>query len=247
MSQDPSVGAAARHLLRDLDRATLATRLEDREADAAGWPYASLVLVAADQDGTPLLLLSDLAEHSRNIAADRRVALLFDGTGDRPDPLTGPRVTVLGTAERSTDPGQRARFLARHPSAALYAGFADFNLYRVAVSRAHMVAGFGRIDWIAREDLLFDTRATAALADRERDILDHMNTDHPDALDLIATRLLGHAGTAWRMTGIDPEGCDLRREGTVARARFATIVGDADAARAELVRLTREARSRPLP
>ena len=238
---------AARHLLRSLDRATLATRLEDEAMEATGWPYASLVLVAADQDGTPLLLLSDLAVHSRNIAADPRVALLFDGTGDRVDPLTGPRVTVLGTAEAATAPRQQARFLARHPGAALYAGFADFKLYRIAVSRAHMVAGFGRIDWIAREDLLFDMPATAALADCERDILDHMNADHPDALDLIATRLLGRAGTGWRMTGIDPEGCDLRREGAVARAPFATDVSDAETARAELVRLTREARSRSEP
>src|SRR5262245_53778447 len=118
---------AARRLLRAADRAALATRLAQPE----GWPYASLVLLACDQEGAPLLLLSDLAEHSRNIAIDDRVALLIDGTAGHDDPLTGPRLTVLGRAATSADAGQRARFLARHPGAALYAQFADFRLYRI--------------------------------------------------------------------------------------------------------------------
>lgn len=247
MPQGLPVAATARRLLRRLDRAALATRLagaDGQGADLQGWPYASLVLVAVDHDGSPLLLLSDLAEHSRNIVADGRVALLFDGTAGRTDPLTGPRLTVLGRAARSEDARGRARFLGRHPGSALYAGFADFAFYRVAVERAHLVAGFGRIDWIAREDLLFDTSATGALAEREADIVAHMNADHADALDLIATRLLGRGGDGWRMTGIDPEGFDLRREGEVARAEFGTVVGDAESARTELARLTREARAR---
>src|SRR3954451_17231030 len=148
MSEAASTPAAtARALLRSRDRATLATSL-------AGAPYASLVLAATAADGAPLLLISDLAQHTINIAGDDRMALLFDGTGDLDEPLTGPRVTVLGRAERNTDDALRARYLARHPSAALYAGFADFHLYRVAVERAHLVAGFGRIHWIAAEDLL---------------------------------------------------------------------------------------------
>lgn len=261
MSQETSIGTSARRLLREVDRAVLATRLAEAGntdapartgspetgEDSTGWPYASLVLVAVEHDGTPLLLLSDLAEHSRNIAADGRVSLLFDGTAGRADPLTGARLTVLGRAERSSDPRQRARFLARHPGAALYAGFADFSLYRVTVERGHLVAGFGRIAWIPREDLLFDTSATTALAEREQGIIEHMNADHADALDLIAARLLERGGDGWRMTGVDPEGFDLRREGTVARAAFAAAVRDADTARTELVRLTREARARPAP
>ena len=140
----------ARALLRTASQATLATAAQDR----GGWPFASLVLLAHDRDGTPLLLLSDLAEHSRNIAADDRVSLLIDGTAGLDDPLTGPRLTVLGHAERSTDPDHRQRFLKRHPSAEQYVDFADFAVYRLAVERGHLVAGFGRIHWIDAAELL---------------------------------------------------------------------------------------------
>src|ERR1700733_1009397 len=143
---EQSPAATARQLIRGLDRATLATSLGSSEGQ---WPYASLVLVAADFDASPLLLISTLAEHTKNLARDARASLLFDGTQGLDDPLTGARVTVLGELRRDPDPVSRLRrFIARHPSAALYAGFKDFALYRLAVIRAHLVAGFGRIHWV---------------------------------------------------------------------------------------------------
>jgi putative heme iron utilization protein len=118
-----------------------------------GAPYVSLVLIAFDADGAPLLLLSDLAQHTQNLRADPRVSLLFDGTGEYADPLTGPRLTVLGVVQRSDDPAALERYLAAQPSAAMYAGFSDFNLYRVRIARGHFVAGFGKIEWIEAEAL----------------------------------------------------------------------------------------------
>lgn len=227
----------ARALMRTCDRATLATALA---ADA--WPYGSLVLGAAEHSGNPILLLSSLALHSRNLAEDNRVSLLFDGTAGLDDPLTGARLTVLGRAERSDDPSLRARYLARHPSAAQYADFGDFAFYRVAVERAHLVAGFGRIDWIEARALLFDTAGYAALGAAEPGIVAHMNADHADAIALYAEALLGLDGDGWVMTGCDPEGCDLRAAGRVARLEFGAPVGDGAGARAELIRLVGEAR-----
>src|SRR5260221_5163536 len=118
-----SPGAIARDLIRAADRATLATRLT--RPGLAGWPYASLVLVATDQDLTPLLLISDLADHTRNIAREPRVSLLFDATAGAADPLAAARLTVLGRIIRDDGPAARARYLARHPTAATYAGFGD--------------------------------------------------------------------------------------------------------------------------
>lgn len=224
----------ARALVRAADRATLATRLAED-----GWPYASLAMVACGQDAAPLLLLSDLAEHSRNLAAEARASLLYDGTAGLDSPLTGARATLLGRIEKCDDAGLRARYLRRHPEAERYAGFADFSLYRMAVERAHLVAGFGEIHWLAAEAVV-DGEATA-LAESEAGIVDHMNADHADAVALYAGRLLGLDGDDWVMTGIDPEGLDLRRGRTVARLAFDGRVTDAETARAVLVALARRA------
>jgi heme iron utilization protein len=232
----------ARSLLRRADRAVLATRLGPE-----GWPYASLVLLAVAPDAAPILLLSDLAEHSRALAADARLSLLIDGTAGHDDPLTGPRLTLLGTAARTTVPGDSARFLNRHESARLYAGFGDFHVYRIAVSRAHLVAGFGRIHWLEGTAVGFDASGATALVEHEGDILAHMNADHGAAVELMAARLAGAGGTGWRMTGIDPEGCDFARPGATARIDFATPIDGPERARAELVRLARLAREGAWP
>ena len=231
-SRDPA--GFARRLLRSRDRAALATSLR-------GAPYASLVLVAADLDASPLLLLSDLAQHSRNIAFEPRVSLLFDATEVHPDPLAGPRLTVLGRAKVVDDGRLLARFTARHPSASLYAGFADFRLYRVEVERGHLVAGFGRIEWIEASELLF-APDTHVLAAAEPAILAQINEVYADAITFYAQRVLERAGSGWRMTGIDPEGIDLRCAGETARLDFPGPVLTLEAARAALARLVEQAR-----
>jgi putative heme iron utilization protein len=225
-----------RELIRGRDRAALATGLPD-----GAWPYASLVLVAVDHDLSPILLISDLAEHSRAIASDSRVSLLFDGTAGLAQPLTGPRVTVLGRAARTDDERLKQRFLRRHPDAALYAGFGDFHFYKVTPERAHLVGGFGKIRWLEPAELLA-LPALPELAAREEEIVAHMNADHADAVQLYASKL-GQAGEGWRMTGIDREGLDLRRGGDVARLAFDRPLPDAGEARATLVALVRSVRS----
>ena len=249
--EEPNPGATVRNLVREAERATLASALA---RDGSGRPYASLVLSACDHDGSPLLLLSDLADHSKNLAAEPRSSLLFDGTAGLTDPLTGPRASLLGEIRPVEDEsGNRdgaerllARYIARHPSAADYADFADFRLYRMTVEAAHLVAGFGRIHWLTGLDVLFDTTECGAIAEAEADIVAHMNADHGTALEAIALHLLGlppSDGTgAWTMTGIDPEGFDLRAGGRLARASFAAPIPDAKAARSALVALTRKAR-----
>jgi putative heme iron utilization protein len=231
-SCDPAV--FGRQLLRRQDRAALATSLR-------GAPYASLVLLVADLDASPLLLLSDLAQHSRNIRFDPRVSLLIDGTRGQPDPLTGPRLTVIGRAEAIDDRRRVARFILHHPSSAVYSGFGDFRLYRVEVERGHLVAGFGQIHWIEGRDLLFRTDA-GRLAAAEPDILRHMHADHSDAIADYALGLLGRRAPGWRMTGIDPEGIDLRCDGETGRVEFAEPVLTPEGARAALVQLAEKAR-----
>ena len=235
---DVSVGRDARNLIRSLDRAALATL----RSQSGGWPYASLVMVACGHDASPVLLISGLAEHTRNIGTDDRVSLLYDGTIGLADPLTGARVSVQGNAKKTSDAGIADRFLRRHPSAQAYAGFGDFSFWRVEIESAHLVAGFGRIHWIGAEAIRFDTTGCEALATAEDDILNHMNEDHSDAVALFAQSLAGRRQGEWQMTGIDPEGCDLRLDGESVRIAFETTIGDPESARRELVRLTRQAR-----
>jgi heme oxygenase (biliverdin-IX-beta and delta-forming) len=238
-------GRLCRRLMRSQVHAVLATSLVDGAGPRA---YASLVAVACDTDASPLLLISDLAQHSRNIAADGRVSLLFDGEGASAgaDPLAEPRLSLLGEAVRHDDERGRARFVARHPGAARYAGFGDFHLYRVEIGRGHLVAGFGRISWIEPGELRF-AADEPALAAAEADIVAHMNADHADALALYATRLLRRPEGAWRMTGIDPEGIDLRCGHETARLDFAdnTVapVCDPMSARQALVELAARGRA----
>jgi putative heme iron utilization protein len=228
-----------RDLIRRCDRAALATTLP---GDGGPWPYASLVLVAVDHDLSPILLMSDLAEHSKAIAADPRVALLFDGTAGLAQPLTGPRVTLMGRAARTEDDRMKQRFLRHHPDAAMYAGFGDFHVYRVTLERTHLVGGFGKIRWIAPSELLA-VPPLRELAESEEGIVAHMNQDHADAVQLYAEKLLNLPGTEWTMTGIDAEGIDLRRAGEVARLPFETPMTGPDQARPVLVSLVAKARS----
>ena len=235
---------AVHGLLRRLDRAALATALPDGGGPNGGgtaWPYASLVLVALDHALAPILLLSDLAEHSKAIAADPRVSLLYDGTAGLDQPLTGPRVTVVGRAAVVDDEAAKRRYLARHPDAAMYAGFRDFRFYRVTPERAHLVGGFGKIHWLECDALV--PAAAPGLAEAEEGIVAHMNEDHADAVQLYANRLLQRPGNDWKMTGIDPAGIDLRQRGEVARLEFEVPLAAAEQARSVLVALVAKARA----
>jgi len=145
---------AARRLLKRARLAALATSLV-----RGGWPYASLVTVAADADGSPILLLSDLADHTKNLAGDPRASLLIDEAEGLANPQTAERLTVMGRLKRSDDPSLRRRFLSMHPKARLYADFGDFHFYRMTVTRAHYVGGFGRALWIPGPQIAVRRRA----------------------------------------------------------------------------------------
>jgi putative heme iron utilization protein len=228
-------------VIRRGDRAALATALPQADGEGA-WPYASLVLVAVDHDLSPILLLSDLAEHTKAMAADPRVSLLIDGTGGLAQPLTGPRVTLMGHAAKTDDERLKQRFLRRHPDAGMYAGFRDFNFYKVSLERTHLVGGFGKIRWIEPAELLA-VPPLPDLAASEEGIVIHMNDDHADAVQLYASKLLGLSAQGWTMTGIDQEGIDLRQGGNVARLPFDFPMPAAEEARRMLVALVAKARA----
>lgn len=230
---------AARRLLRTSLKASLATI--DSET---GHPHPSLVLVAAEPDGTPLLLLSRLALHTRNLEKDPRAGLLLDGTDGLGDALSGARVTLTGDIHRSSSPTALRRFLARHPSAEGYAAFADFSVHAMRLARVHFIAGFGRIVGLEGAALSTPVDDAGALVAAEADVVSHMNDDHADAIALYATELAGGPSGDWRMAAIDPEGCDLLHRSNAVRITFPERVRTPTEARVALVALAKEARER---
>lgn len=237
---DDTARALASELLRTARSGALATLGPD------GSPAASLVLVATDMDGTPVTLISSLSGHAGNLGHDPRASLLLSRTG-KGDPLAHPRLAVQVMArwlDRDTEEGARVRhrLLRRHPKAALYIDFADFSLISLKLQRASLNGGFGRAYELDRSDLVLDMAPWPDMPALEAEVLEHMNDDHSDSVALYATRLLGAGDGPWRMTGIDPDGCDLACNEAVLRLPFPERIGDATAIRQALTRLAIQAR-----
>lgn len=232
MADDPAF--EVRKLCRQARAASLATAVD------GGQPFATLVTPAWTQDFSALLLLSDLSEHTRHLRADPRCALLVTGTAETANPQTAPRATITGLAETADDPDLKARYLAIHPYAAMYADFGDFHLWRIRPMAALFVGGFARAARIRRDDLIPASAAT--LAASEASIIAHCNNDHPDAMARIAG-----GGGAWTMVAADCDGTDLAQNETVRRIHWAGPVADSGGVRTELVRLARPAQARGSP
>lgn len=231
-------GIQARLLMRRCGQATLATTFRpdddpERDGAMAGMPYASLVLVALCADATPLLLLSGLSDHTRNLQADPRACLLFDGTAGRSLPIAGPRVSVMGRVEVIENPALMARFLARHPGARLFAGFADFQLYRLVVTRVHLVAGFAAAFWLEPDAVLAPAATANAFSRQEADgttaemaTVSQINSAFPAVLTEAAVHA-GGSGEGWKMTALDPDGADLLGPSGRLRLLFPCPAADA--------------------
>ena len=238
---DFSPSRSAKWLLRRSRQGALGTVMVN-----SGDPYCSLVNVAANPDAAPLLLISRLAVHTRNILADSRVSLMLDERVAG-DPLEGARIMVAGRAEELSGEAAtlaRRRYLAAHPSAEAFVDFEDFAFFRIAPSGLHLVAGFGRIIDLKPEQFLTDIADASDLLEAEASAVEHMNEDHREAMNLYATKLLGAEAADWRCTGCDPEGMDMQAEGRTLRLEFPERVKTGTELRKILVRLAGEARAR---
>lgn len=224
----------ARNLLRRARTATLGT-LNRGE----GSPYASLINIATDVRGWPLILVSTLAWHTRNLLTDPRASIMVAELPASGDALTGPRVTVMGRFSQVRDGALKRRYLARHPAAALYSGFGDFAFWRMEPEMAHAVAGFGRIETFGADELF---PSAVEMTDLEDSAIDHMNSDHEDAIQLYAEKLLGATPGGWRMAGLDPDGADLNRGEETLRLEFSLPLYTAEALRSYLAALGRDVR-----
>ncbi len=239
---DFAPAVVAKTLLRVTRAGTLATL--DRNT---GHPFASLVNVATDVDGSPLILVSRLATHTANLEVDARASLLLAEHG-KGDALTHPRLTALGSfapvdREGADEARIRRRFLTRHPKSELYAGFGDFAFWRMTVVSAHLNGGFARAADLTATEVLTDIAGAETLIEAEEGAVAHMNADHAQACQLYATKLLRAAEGGWRCVGLDPEGLELQYGQTALRLAFPQRVTGPEVLRAVLKQLAEAARN----
>ncbi|DAC42826.1 MAG TPA: HugZ family protein [Candidatus Thalassarchaeaceae archaeon] len=232
----------ARTLAEKMSTATLCTISEKSD----GYPYGSFVTYAM-YDGCPIFLISVLAEHTKNLEAESRASLMVSEAGEG-NPLALGRVTLLGECEKlpkDDDSRLREAFLERHPNASFYVDFEDFSFYRLRVSEARYIGGFGRMSWVDGSD--WEAAEPDPLFESVEDILSHMNEDHEDAMVIICKEMSKAKDTASAtMTGIDRYGFEMSAmtaEGPrPIRIGFENEATDSEEARKEIVSLVRRAR-----
>lgn len=230
-----STGQEARRYLRAHRSGVLCTL----SAQLGGYPFGSIVPFVLDRDCRPVILVSTLAEHTRNLAADPRASLIVHDYAD--DVQAGTRLTLAGDAARLADDGEAsARYLRAFPAADRLLALGDFAFWAIAPRRLLFIRGFGRIDWL---DAAGFAPPANALAEAEGAIVEHMNADHTVALADYCRHYHGVVPVAVEMTGIDCDGFDVRADGRLLRFEFPAPATNAGSAREALVAMARAART----
>ncbi len=231
-----SLTIEARQFLRSTHSGMLCTN----SVKFPGYPFGSVAPFVLDHDGQPLLLISTIAEHTKNIMADCKVSLLvFAGAEDL---QANARLTLLGVAEQTDKQDEllKARYLRYFPQAAQYFAMHDFLFYRLQIQHARYIAGFGSMGWIDGAE--FRSPRTPLIA-QEAGIIEHMNQDHQTNMKNYCQQFHGITPQQIEMTGIDSDGFDLRADAQILRFNFAQSIHDAGEARATLVEMAKACRT----
>jgi heme iron utilization protein len=232
MANRSEQGLMARRLLNQQSVGVLSTH----SVDVEGYPFGSIAPYMLNYEGEPTMLISDIAQHTRNIKRDNRVSLtVFDQCAD--DPQASGRLTWIGNAELvdAADTEIRRRYLRYFPSAESYFDTHDFSLYFISLRRARFIGGFGQIYWVEPDAMLVRN----PFGKTETGIIDHMNQDHKQALLHYCKVLKGVEANDVTMTGIDSEGFDLLADGRKLRIDFDSPINTVEEARAALVGLAK--------
>lgn len=237
----PSAAEEARTIAASTNTATLAS------LTATGDPWASFVTYGL-LEGSPVLCVSQLAEHGRNLTGDPRASLSITAPGGGTDPLASSRITLAGVVERPTGrelDGAREAHVDAVPAAKFYIAYSDFSLWVLRVQRVRWVGGYGRMDSATAAEY------AAASPDPVRPLaagaVEHLNADHADSLAQMARVLGGYPDTeSAECTGVDRYGLDLKvhtpRGAAYTRVGFGRRLASADELRSAAAELGRRAR-----
>jgi len=253
-----------RQLIRSAQKGFLATNFNPKNFDKINttmrntFPYSTFTLTAFDYDLSPIILLSDLSEHTTNIledssasimlCEDKKLHKLFPKFNriklEYEDPMSRPRVTLIGKIKKSTNKNHKKRFLSRHPVSSLYANFKDMNIYKMNVKSAHLIGGFAHVKWFKYQELV--SKKFVNFEEMETDIIKHMNSHHAESINLYVNKLMTDQLSAkdrngkWRITGVDPDGFDLRKRNLLSRFYFKKELTDAKKLRGMFVSLHKQ-------
>lgn len=225
----------ARRLLNHQSFGVLSTH----SIDVPGYPFGSIAPYTLNHDGEPIILISTIAQHTRNIKENNKVSLtVFDPHAD--DPQAASRLTWIGDAGSidPSDAASRDRYLRYFASAESYFQTHDFWFYRIGLRRARFIGGFGEIYWIEPDAMLVKN----PFRETEKGIVDHMNQDHQKALIHYSKVLKGVDASVVSMTGIDSEGFDMLAGKLKLRIDFDSPISTPEDARKILVKLARTER-----
>ncbi len=257
------INNAARQLIRSSSRGYLSTQFNPKTFKSKkistdnSFPYSTFTMTAFDYDLSPIVLLSDLSEHTTNVKHQNLVSLMLceerrlysffpqfeNDTFDYEDPMSRPRITLIGNLKKTENDNHKRRFLLRHPASKLYSGFSDMNFFKLDVIGAHLVGGFASVKWFSREDLIF--KDAINYENYESSVISHMNESHQESIDLYISKLIkipkSEPKKNWKLIGIDPEGFDLRFKDKIARYFFEKEIADAKKLRGLFVGLHKKA------
>lgn len=180
---EPTYAERARTLMHIAPVATLCTTSQKHP----NWPFGSVVAYGLDEKGNPSFLISTMAMHTKNLLADARASVFVMQPGGEHDPLGAARVTVMGKISKLSkdqDSSIREQYLARHPNAGYWANFGDFSFYLMDTIDVYYVGGFGSMGWVTAEE--YALAKADPLADAGPSLIDYLNTNHKDALELLA-------------------------------------------------------------
>jgi putative heme iron utilization protein len=213
-----------------------------------GFPFGSLMPYGLDDYGRPIFLISSMAMHTQNLQADPRASLLVTQEGTDSEPLGASRVTLVGNvlpAPNAEVAEARRLYLARHANSKYWVDFEDFSFYHMNVVDVYYVGGFGVMGWVSASD--YGHSRPDPLADSMAEIIQHMNTDHKDALVLLAQKFAGIEPQETTMTAVDRLGFHLRMttgDGIRgARIAFVREVSNPAETRGVLVEMVQQARA----
>ena len=235
----------ARKFLRSTHSGILSTH----SARYDGYPFGSVAPFVLDHSCQPVILISDIAEHTKNIALNPKVSLLVFAAGD--DLQANSRLTLLGEAIKifkDEDADLRARYLRYLPQAASYFDMHDFAFYRIHIHQARYIGGFGKMSWLSDVDLFSGIADSGTLlASQETAIIEHMNADHAENLINYCKHFHNVDATQVQMLGLDCDGFDVEatvdNKTTMLRFDFEAQINDAQSARAALVAMAKAART----